>query len=97
MNTTKADYCTCADRACPLHPANHDKGCTPCMMKNLRAGEVPSCLWNLVSTREERQREGCDYRIASFAEMVRRKAPRHPRLRDSERARRPDGGGPRKF
>ncbi|MBR3583126.1 MAG: hypothetical protein IKO01_06770 [Kiritimatiellae bacterium] len=75
MNTTKADYCTCADRACPLHPANHGKGCTPCMMKNLRAGEVPSCLWNLVSTREERQREGCDYRIASFAEMVRRKAP----------------------
>ena len=56
MSTAKADYCTCADRACPLHPANHDKGCTPCMMKNLRAGEVPSCLWNLVSTHEERQR-----------------------------------------
>ena len=43
------------------------------MKKNLVAGEVPSCLWNQVSTREERQKEGCDYKIASFAEMVRRK------------------------
>jgi hypothetical protein len=43
------------------------------MRKNLLAGEVPSCLWNLVSTREERQAEGCDYRMESFAEMVRRK------------------------
>lgn len=78
MSTNRTDFCTCADRECPLHPANHDKGCTPCMKKNIRAGEVPSCLWNLVSTREERQREGCDYRIASFAEMVRRKSPNPP-------------------
>lgn len=73
MSKNPADFCTCADHACPLHPANHDKGCTPCMKKNLQAGEVPSCLWNQVSTREERQLEGCDYRIESFAEMVQRK------------------------
>jgi hypothetical protein len=43
------------------------------MKKNLVAGEVPSCLWNLVSSREERLRDECDYKIASFAEMVQRK------------------------
>ena len=73
MSKNPADFCTCADHSCPLHPVNHDKGCTPCMKKNLQAGEVPSCLWNQVSTREERQQEGCDYRINSFAEMVQRK------------------------
>lgn len=73
MDKPGADFCTCADHACPLNPVNHDRGCTPCMRKNLLAGEVPSCLWNLVSTRAERQAEGCDYRMESFAEMVRRK------------------------
>lgn len=73
MSKNKTDFCTCADLECPLNPANHDQGCTPCMKKNLLAGEVPSCLWNLVSSREERQRENCDYRIASFAQMVQRK------------------------
>ena len=73
MSKNLADFCNCADRECPLNPVNHDKGCTPCMKKNLMAGEVPSCLWNLVSSREERQREGGDYKIGSFAEMVQRK------------------------
>ena len=73
MSQNAVDFCSCADRECPLNPVNHDWGCTPCVEKNLFAGEVPSCFWNLVSTREERRAEGCDYRMESFAEMVRRK------------------------
>lgn len=37
-------FCTCTDTACPCHPSNHDKGCTPCIAKNLREGEIPSCF-----------------------------------------------------
>ena len=44
-----ADYCTCTNLRCPLHPANHDKGCTPCIRKNLRLGEVPNCFFHLVN------------------------------------------------
>jgi hypothetical protein len=64
------DFCTCADHDCPLNPVNHDLGCTHCMEKNLRGGEVPSCLWNVISTREERQAENCDYLMESFAKKV---------------------------
>lgn len=52
---------------------NHDKGCTPCMEKNILAGEVPSCLWNMISTREERQAIDCQYKFKDFAEMVQKK------------------------
>ncbi len=39
-------FCTCTDTACPLHPANHEKGCAPCIAKNLRQREIPSCFFN---------------------------------------------------
>lgn len=26
-------FCTCANKACPLHPTQHDKGCSPCIEK----------------------------------------------------------------
>ncbi|MEA4920323.1 MAG: DUF6485 family protein [Clostridiaceae bacterium] len=45
----KHEYCTCRDKSCPMHPSNHDKGCTPCIMKNLRLGEIPSCFFNKVT------------------------------------------------
>ena len=35
MNT----ICTCKNTKCPLHPDNHDKGCTPCISKNLKHHE----------------------------------------------------------
>lgn len=38
-------FCTCSDRACPHHPSNHDKGCTPCIGNNLRRGEIPTCFF----------------------------------------------------
>ncbi|MGI6118588.1 MAG: DUF6485 family protein [Bilifractor sp.] len=28
-------FCTCQNLDCPLHPTRHDKGCTPCISKNL--------------------------------------------------------------
>lgn len=43
-----AYFCTCGDTSCPLNPVNHDLGCTPCVTKNLRLGEIPTCFFNAV-------------------------------------------------
>lgn len=45
---TLSSFCTCTDLACPLHPTNHDKGCAPCISKNLRDGEIPSCFFKSI-------------------------------------------------
>ncbi len=41
-------FCTCRDTACPFHPSNHERGCTPCIAKNLREGEIPTCFFRAV-------------------------------------------------
>jgi len=41
-------FCTCRDLECKLHPSNHDRGCDPCIRKNLARGEIPSCFFRLV-------------------------------------------------
>ena len=41
-----ADFCTCTDLNCPCHPANHDQGCRPCVLKNRRQKEIPSCFYH---------------------------------------------------
>ena len=41
-------FCTCADTDCPFHPTRHDKGCTPCIVKNLKEREIPTCFFNAV-------------------------------------------------
>ncbi len=38
-------FCTCTDTACPYHPSNHGLGCTPCIAKNLREREIPTCFF----------------------------------------------------
>ena len=38
-------FCTCTDLKCPNHQTNHDKGCTPCIQKNLSQGEIPACFF----------------------------------------------------
>ena len=38
-------FCTCPDTKCPNHPSNHDRGCTPCIAKNLAQMEIPGCLF----------------------------------------------------
>ncbi len=41
-------FCTCTDTKCPFHPSNHDHGCTPCIAKNLREREIPTCFFKSV-------------------------------------------------
>ena len=41
-------FCTCADTDCPFNPVNHDQGCTPCIAKNQREGEIPTCFYKLI-------------------------------------------------
>ena len=60
-------FCTCKNIACPLHPTNHDKGCTPCIAKNLKQNELPNCFFNKVSSSEARTGDS----FADFAELVR--------------------------
>lgn len=48
MDKTKIN-CLCTDHACPLHPTNHDQGCTPCVRKNQARGEIPSCFFKLAA------------------------------------------------
>lgn len=45
----KTTFCTCLDRKCPLHPANHANGCNPCIAKNLKKGEIPTCFFKKVN------------------------------------------------
>ena len=59
-------FCTCTDLACPLHPKNHDKGCAPCIAKNLKLKEIPSCFFNKVAPDKK---EGT-YFFEDFAKAV---------------------------
>lgn len=59
-------FCTCKDLECPMHPANHDKGCAPCIAKNLSLGEIPNCFFNKIGGTENIT--GFSY--ADFADAV---------------------------
>ncbi len=44
-------FCTCDDLACVLNPNNTNTqihSCDPCIRKNLKAREIPSCFFLLV-------------------------------------------------
>ena len=60
------DFCTCKDRNCPLNPVNHDRGCTPCILKNLKNREIPSCFFNSIDC--EKTSDGFGYE--DFASLV---------------------------
>lgn len=47
-------FCTCQNLSCPLHPTKHDKGCAPCIAKNLRVREIPTCYFQLVDPEHKR-------------------------------------------
>lgn len=64
MNLSK--FCTCKNFDCPIHPTKHDKGCAPCIAKNLKLGEIPNCFFNLVD--EENKRT--DDKFIDFAQCV---------------------------
>ncbi|MDE5654812.1 MAG: hypothetical protein K2I46_04305, partial [Clostridia bacterium] len=53
--SNNSPFCTCKDTKCPLHPTNHDKGCSLCIAKNLQSREIPSCFFNLADPDMKRQ------------------------------------------
>ncbi len=59
-------FCTCSNLACPLHPTKHDKGCAPCIQKNLRLQEIPNCFYHLVPRSEGRSSDSFE----AFAALV---------------------------
>ena len=59
-------FCTCADLSCPFHPTNHDKGCTPCIAKNLSENEIPSCFFRKANADMPRE----SYGFKDFAKAV---------------------------
>lgn len=52
METIKPKhFCTCDDLTCVLNPNNPNtqiQSCDPCIRKNIKAGEIPSCFFFLV-------------------------------------------------
>ena len=64
----KVQFCTCNDYDCPFNPVNHDQGCTPCIAKNLNAGETPSCFFNKLDPGKKEDRG--EYLHKDFARIV---------------------------
>jgi hypothetical protein len=66
-----ADYehfCSCKDISCKLNPINHNLGCDPCIKKNLKAGEIPSCFFHLVNDDLSQLQE---FTVESFVKFYR--------------------------
>ncbi|WP_300626379.1 DUF6485 family protein [uncultured Megasphaera sp.] len=64
--TQAITICTCTNAVCPLHPSNHDKGCTPCIAKNLKTREMPNCFFNQLEDADSRN----DDSYEAFAKLV---------------------------
>ena len=65
-----SSFCTCKNTACPLHPSTHDKGCAPCIAKNLKQNELPNCFFNKVPGSEKRTGDS----FTDFADLVQSEA-----------------------
>ena len=59
-------FCTCDNYDCPLHPTKHESGCAPCIAKNLKLKEIPTCFFNLVDPEGTR----ADDKFEDFAKAV---------------------------
>ena len=62
----RVPFCSCTDTGCPFHPTNHEQGCTPCIAKNLKEKEIPTCFFKDVGG--EKPTEGWHYE--DFAALV---------------------------
>ena len=62
-------FCSCENLKCPLHPINHEKGCTPCISKNLNLKEIPNCFFNKAEVNEKRLGDSFE----DFAKVVLKK------------------------
>ena len=63
---TKVPFCTCSDTSCPFHPTNHDQGCAPCIAKNLKEREIPSCFFHSI----DRPKPTDGWHYEDFAALV---------------------------
>ena len=59
-------FCTCKALKCPFHPTNHNKGCSLCIAKNLKEGEITSCFFNKVGNASEME----SYYYEDFSKLV---------------------------
>jgi len=59
-------FCSCKNMSCPLHPTKHDKGCTPCIGKNLKLKEIPNCFFNLINGAQLREGDSFE----DFAKLI---------------------------
>ena len=66
MIDTRSDFCSCTNLACPLHPTRHNKGCAPCIQKNLRLQEIPNCFFKLLGNVQNRSGDS----LEDFARLV---------------------------
>lgn len=66
MEDNISKFCPCNDRACPLHPLNHNEGCSLCIAKNIRKREIPSCFFNAQNGYPSKN----GYSFEAFAELV---------------------------
>ena len=83
---TSVSFCTCRNRGCPLHPTRHAQGCTPCIAKNLRLGEIPNCFFQLLENSVERTGDT----LEDFAALMEKS--RRPHVEDREVMRNELGG-----
>jgi len=63
----KADFCTCADTACPYHAINQNGECTACIAKNLKNYEIPACFWKKIGKDANYE---SDYNFHEFSKEV---------------------------
>lgn len=59
-------FCACGGTDCPCHPSNHKLGCTPCIAKNLREREIPTCFF--AAAGGEKPTEG--WHFEDFAALI---------------------------
>lgn len=60
-------FCTCKDLNCKFHPTNHNLGCDPCITKNLKGKEIPSCFFRDINDNLSNQN---DFSYTAFSEFV---------------------------
>nr|UWI50512.1 DUF6485 family protein [Clostridioides difficile] len=56
-------FCTCPVEKCPKNPKNHEKGCSPCILDNLKKKKMPACFFGIVN---EDMSDVTDYSIEGF-------------------------------
>ena len=62
----RVPFCSCTDLACPFHPTNHEQGCVPCIAKNLKEREIPTCFFHAV----DHPKPTPDWHFEDFAALV---------------------------